>query len=247
MVQTARARQLFLMEATWTRFLPAILRLRELLAAGVVGEVRMVQASFGFNAAIEEEDRLFSPRLGGGALLDVGVDPVALALMILSPPERVTGLAHLGPTGVDEESAMVLGHRGGGLALLASAIRVTTRLETTILGREGSIRIHLPWWQASRLTLSRPNRDDEVIDLPYDGSAISSRRPRFTAACERASWKATSCRSTRLSRLPARWMNFAGNGGSAIRWNSRRRGPSGWPGGPRGGLDDPSASERELP
>ncbi|MFN8568711.1 MAG: Gfo/Idh/MocA family oxidoreductase [Kouleothrix sp.] len=82
MIDAARARGLFLMEAMWTRFLPHMLRLRELLAAGVIGELRMLQADFGFRTEFNPHSRLFDPALGGGALLDVGIYPVSLASML---------------------------------------------------------------------------------------------------------------------------------------------------------------------
>ncbi len=168
-VQTARARGLFAMEAMWTRFLPSIVRLRELLAARVIGEVRMVQADFGFRSAVNPTGRLFDPALGGGALLDVGIYPVSLASMLLGTPSRVVGLAHLGETGVDEQAGMVLSYSDGQLAVLSTAIRTTTPQEALILGTEGAIRVHSPWWHSTRLTLSRPKQSDEVIDVPMEG------------------------------------------------------------------------------
>src|SRR5215216_7626821 len=93
MIATARERGVFLMEAMWTRFLPHMVRLRELLAAGAIGEVRMLQADFGFRTSFNPQSRLFDPALGGGALLDVGVYTISFAQMILGEPDRVTGLA----------------------------------------------------------------------------------------------------------------------------------------------------------
>src|SRR5204863_10023784 len=79
MIATARARGVFLMEAMWTRFLPHMVRLRELLAAGVIGEVRMLQADFSFRTSFNPKSRLFDLALGGGALLDVGIYTASLA------------------------------------------------------------------------------------------------------------------------------------------------------------------------
>ena len=168
-VRTARERGLFAMEAVWTRFLPPIVRLRELVAAGAIGEVRMVQADFGFRTAFNPAHRLFDPALGGGALLDVGIYPVSLASMLLGTPSGVVGLAHLGETGVDEQAGMVLRYPGGQLAVLSTAIRTTTPQEALILGTDGYIRVHSPWWNPTRLTLSRPKQSDEVIEPPRQG------------------------------------------------------------------------------
>ncbi len=179
MIRVAGEQRRVLMEAVWTRFLPAIVRLRELLADGAIGEPRMVQADFGFRVGYDHKQRLFDPALGGGALLDVGVYPVNLAHMVLGAPERVLGAARLGPTGVDEEGAALLVHPGGRHAVLAMALRLDTPREARILGTEGSIRIHHPWWAASRLTLIRPGRDDEILDLPFTGNGYAHEAEAF--------------------------------------------------------------------
>ncbi|MFO7171027.1 MAG: Gfo/Idh/MocA family oxidoreductase [Chloroflexota bacterium] len=170
MIAVARERGLFLMEAMWTRFLPLMGRVRELLAAGAIGEPRMVTSDFGFRTSFNPKGRLFDPALGGGALLDVGVYPVSLASMVLGEPERVSGLAHLGETGVDEQSAAVLGYGGGRLAVIWTAVRTNTPLESTILGTDGWIRIHRPSWRPTKMSLVRQGGDEEVIELPFTGN-----------------------------------------------------------------------------
>ena len=72
-IGVARKQGMFLMEAMWTRYIPAVVRARELIAEGAIGDVRMVQADFGFRASMNPESRLFNKALGGGALLDVGI------------------------------------------------------------------------------------------------------------------------------------------------------------------------------
>src|SRR5688572_13717091 len=163
MIATARERGLFLMEAMWTRFLPHMVRLRELLAAGVIGEVRMLQVDFGFRTSFNPKSRLFDPALGGGALLDVGIYTTSLTSMIFGTPERVTGMAHLGETGVDEQSAMLFGYSGGRLALVSQAIRTNSPHEALLLGTTGKIRVHSSWWKATTITLSVDGRPDELI------------------------------------------------------------------------------------
>ena len=113
MIDTARANKLFLMEAMWTRFLPIMGEVRRLIADGAIGPMRMVQADFGFRAAFNPVHRLFDPALGGGALLDVGVYPLSLASMLLGRPDRITAVAELGATGIDEQTGIVLGYPRG--------------------------------------------------------------------------------------------------------------------------------------
>jgi predicted dehydrogenase len=165
-VAFARAKKLLLMEAMWTRFLPPIVRLRELLAAGAIGEVRMMQADFGFRAGFDPKARLFDPAMAGGSLLDIGVYCISLASMIFGPPVRVTGLAQLGQSGVDEQAGAVLLGKGGELAILSSAIRTTTPSEAAVFGTEGTIRLHPRWWNGGRLTLVPAGKAPQDIDVP---------------------------------------------------------------------------------
>jgi predicted dehydrogenase len=170
MVNKAREKGLFLMEAMWTRYLPIIVKVRELLAAGAIGEVRMITADFGYRSQFNPQSRAFDPHLGGGGLLDVGIYPISLASMILGEPSRISSMAELGETGVDEQAAMILGYEGGEMAVLTTAIRTTTPHEAFILGTNGRIKIHAPWWVGTKLTLTANGQTDEEIHLPLTGN-----------------------------------------------------------------------------
>jgi predicted dehydrogenase len=162
-VGLARERGLFLMEGMWTRFFPLMGKLRRLLADGRIGEPRMLTVDFGFRAPLDPASRLFDPGLGGGAMLDVGVYCVSLASMVLGPPVRATGYAHLGETGVDEQLSVALEHAGGGLSAVTAGTRTATPQEATVMGTEGHVRVHSPWWMPERMTVSRPGEEDEVV------------------------------------------------------------------------------------
>jgi predicted dehydrogenase len=173
-VAMAQERQLFLMEAMWTRFLPVLVKIRQLLADGAIGAVRIITADFGFCASFNPQSRLFDPHLGGGALLDVGVYTISLASMVFgSPPSRISSMAHLGQTGVDEQAAMILGYDQGQLAVLTTAIRTNTPQEATLNGTAGQIRIHAPWWKPDALTLSVQGQEDQVVHLPLEGNGYN--------------------------------------------------------------------------
>lgn len=170
MISVARERGLFLMEAMWTRFLPAFARLRELLAAGELGEPRLVRADFCIRRPREPGSRLFEPELAGGALLDVGIYTVALAAAVFGArPERVTGLAHLGPTGVDERSGAVLDYGDGRLAVLSSANRTVTPNDALVAGPRGWVRLHDPFWSPQKLTVAIGDQRHEE-EHPFRGN-----------------------------------------------------------------------------
>jgi predicted dehydrogenase len=173
MIAHAREKGLFLMEAMWTRFLPVIVRVRQLLAEGAIGDVRWLQADFGFRTSFNPKGRLFDPALGGGALLDVGIYPVSLAYMILGAPQGIVSQVEIGESGVDDQNAIVFSYAGGQLALLSSATRSDTPQEAVIVGTEGRIRIHSPWWNAAEITVQRADKSVETIAPPRVGNGYN--------------------------------------------------------------------------
>ena len=168
LVELARERDLFLMEGMWTRFFPLMGRLRRLLSEGAIGEPRMVSVDFGFRAPMDPSSRLFDPKLGGGAMLDVGVYCVSFASMVLGEPRRGIGLSHLGETGVDEQFAAVLEHGAGRISSVTAGTRTASPHEATVLGTEGYVRIHSAWWRPEAMTISRPGQKDEVVREPTE-------------------------------------------------------------------------------
>jgi len=172
LIKAARLGKVFCMEAMWTRFLPSLVKVRELLAQQAVGEVRMVIADFGFRAGWNPEGRLLNLHYAGGGLLDVGIYPLALASMVLGKPATISSQAHIGATGVDEQAAVVLGYAGGQLATLSCCVMARTPQQAWILGTEGMIHIHEPWWRSTKITL-QAGADSRDIDLPMKGNGYN--------------------------------------------------------------------------
>lgn len=171
-VAVSRAENVFLMEAMWTRFLPLMVRVRELLGGDAIGDVRMVQADFGFRSNVKPEGRLFNLALGGGGLLDVGVYAVSFASMILGSPSSIASSAVIGETGVDEQAGIVFTYPDGQMAVLTCAVRTRTPHEATIMGTDGYIRLHSSFWNGTKATLHR-GADIEEIDEPYPGNGYN--------------------------------------------------------------------------
>jgi dihydrodiol dehydrogenase / D-xylose 1-dehydrogenase (NADP) len=173
MIARARACKQFLMEAIWTRFLPVMVKVREWLAEGAIGEPRILTADFGFRAGLDPEGRLFKPESGGGGLLDVGVYTIALAYMVFGTPSKITSLAHIGETNVDEQAGMLLGYNEGQIAMLSCAVRTNTPQEARIMGTEGSI--YIPnFWHATSATLNAAGKDPEHIEMPFEGNGYEN-------------------------------------------------------------------------
>jgi predicted dehydrogenase len=144
MISCARENKVFFMEAMWTRFVPPLVKTREWLASGIIGEVKLVQANFCFAAAVNPQGRLFNIELGGGALLDAGVYPVSLASFVFGGkrPEAVTSMMYRGETKVDQEVSALLSYGGPRMAVVSSAITTAAINDAWIYGTQG--RIHLP-------------------------------------------------------------------------------------------------------
>lgn len=172
-VKTARTRRLFLMEAMWTRFFPLMAKVREMIAGEMIGEVRMVAADFGFRAEFDPGSRLFDPALGGGALLDVGVYQVSLSSMLLGPPTRIAAMAHVGPSGVDERCAFILGDDAGRFAVCHAAVTTQTPQAATIMGSEGRIEIHPQWWRPARMTVQAAGKPAQDYEYPPAGNGYN--------------------------------------------------------------------------
>jgi predicted dehydrogenase len=145
----ARAAGVFCMEAMWTRFLPHMQRIRELLAAGALGELVGLGADQGQAFPFDPGHRLFAPELGGGALLDLGIYPFSFASMVLGAPETVRALATRTPTGVDATTSAVLTYPGGAHAVLTCSSAASTPRRAWLAGTGGRIQIEGPWYQAT--------------------------------------------------------------------------------------------------
>lgn len=173
LINLAREKQLFLMEALWMRYLPAIVRLREWIAEGHIGDVRLVQADFSVNLPFDPQSRIYNLKLGGGALLDVGIYPISLATMLLGLPDRVESQAYLGETGVDEQAAMLFGYDDGRAAVLSCGVRAQGTQEAMIKGTTGYIKLHAPFHHTQQLTLNRHDDDPQTVKIPYQSTGLN--------------------------------------------------------------------------
>lgn len=139
MIDFARRKKVFLMEAFWTKFLPQYQKVMEIIRSGRIGEIKFVQSDFGFNAPQPRAQRFFDPVLGGGSLLDIGIYPVFMAQSILGKPTQVHAFITPYESGVDEQCAITMKFAGGALAVLSSTFAVDTPVEAMIAGTEGRI------------------------------------------------------------------------------------------------------------
>lgn len=168
-VEEARRRGVFAMEAMWTRFQPAIVEARRLLAEGAIGEVVCVQADLGLARAFDPADRLFAPELGGGALLDLGVYPVSFAQMVLGAPQTVLTVGGLEPNGVEGSATLALGWEDGRSASVLCSLRSPLPGEARIFGTKGWLQVPPRFHHPDHLVLHRDGHEPEVVHRPRTG------------------------------------------------------------------------------
>ena len=166
MIAAAKENKTFFMEAMWTRFIPPVKKVRQWLCENQIGEVKMVQANFGFNAGYGLEHRLFNLNLGGGALLDAGIYPLSFISMVFGgvKPDDIKSQLFFGASGSDDENAVILSYGKHKMGFASSATRTALENDAWIYGSKG--RIHLVNFIWSRNAILLMDGKDEYIYKP---------------------------------------------------------------------------------
>lgn len=173
MIAASKSNKTFLMEALWTRFLPSMKKMLSIIEDGIIGEVLSIKADFGFKAPFDPDGRLFNQKLGGGSLMDIGIYPVFLSLLILGRPIIVKAIATIGQTNVDESCGIILKYPNNKLAILDSTIISETATEALIYGEKGTIRINGRWHEPTSITLMRDGKEPKDIFFDYSSNGYS--------------------------------------------------------------------------
>jgi predicted dehydrogenase len=181
----AAERHLFAMEAMWTRFNPVICQVIDMVAEGALGQVTSVQADFAIAPAYDPANRLWNPDLAGGALLDLGVYPVALGSMLLGAPELIRAVTSLAPTGVDANTAIVARYPGGAVGLYHCGLRGYSPPTATITGTRGHIVIDPPFFHPQSFTAYLEGTAPQRHSISLDGQGYTYQAEEV-ARCLRA-------------------------------------------------------------
>ena len=165
---TAKAKKLFVLEAVWTRFQPAVEKIRAVIASGEIGTPRFLQATFAL--AISHKERVKRPELGGGALLDLGIYPLNFAALYfgLDGIKRISSAARLSDEGVDDQSSVTIEYEDGRMAVLTTSM-------TAAFGTAGRIAGTLGYIDTPQLTLCQnfevrkiPSNEARTVTCPFD-------------------------------------------------------------------------------
>ncbi len=169
-VAAARATGVFCMEAMWSRFQPAQVRVRELVAEGAIGDIVAVQAELGIVREFDGTDRMFAVELGGGVLLDCGVYVVAFAQMLLGAPDTVAVVGGAYErNGVEASATLLLGWDDGRSASLITSLHSPMPGAARIFGTDGWIEVPPRFHHPTRLVVARGASEPEEIVLPPIG------------------------------------------------------------------------------
>jgi predicted dehydrogenase len=173
MAAAADQADVFLMEAMWSRFLPAYRTIVDAVGSGRIGTPLLVDADFGFRMPeVDPAHRLFDLAQGGGSLLDLGIYPIHLCQLLLGPIEHAAGSATLGATGVDEQVAAVLRHQAGGLGVVRAAIRTNLACAARVSGTDGWIDIPAFMHCPTSFSVNEPGSAPDVIECPLKGNGF---------------------------------------------------------------------------
>ncbi len=183
-VKSARAAGVFCMEAMWTRFLPAYGEVKRLASSGAIGELRMFIADFGAPVAYDPESPFFSPDGGGGALLDRGVYPIAMAIDLFGAPTSVTSRCVKLPTGVDDLVSASLRFPRDRVASISACLCAYGANEAVIMGSRGRIRVHEPMCRPESFEVAI--REPERIGLSEP--SCEAVVPSFAERVKEVSW-----------------------------------------------------------
>ena len=162
LIELSKSRNIYVMEAMWTYFLPPILKAVSWIETKQIGKVSILRADFGFKAEYDPNNRLLNPQLSGGALLDIGIYPIAMAWLIYkSLPDKISVNVKKAPTGVDIEEDMIIEYKDGAKAELRATFLNDLPNEAMIIGEKGYIKIP-DFFMAKECYLY--NNEDQLLD-----------------------------------------------------------------------------------
>ncbi len=164
----------FCMEAMWSRLLPAAISARDTARSGQLGDVRLVDASMGFPIAVDEKHRVYNPKYGGGALLDLGVYAIHAVHAVLGAPQKVTANWVIGQTGVDETTLATLHYPHGVMARIACSIRHGCKDELSVHGTNGTLVLEAPLYRPETIVITPLTAQGGEAGIPVQPSKLKA-------------------------------------------------------------------------
>jgi len=170
MMEKAAEKKLFLMEALWSRFLPNIIKTKELVESGIIGDVKLLTAYFAFKSDKGPEHRQFNIDLCGGTLLDIGIYNVFLSLLLLGKPKSISAKAGLNDQGVDATCSYSFGYDNDTLAVMYSSFLADSPTVAEIHGTTGKIMLEHKWFCPGKVRLVHSDGREEVFEFGVENN-----------------------------------------------------------------------------
>lgn len=172
MIAASARNQVFLMEAMWSRFNPAIKKIKQLVDDGELGEIQYLHADFAFYALDRgERGRLLNPELAGGSLLDIGIYPIFLSYLMLGTPEKVMAASNFYKTGVEVQTSMIFQYPKS-QAILYSGLTSRSEMKAQISGSKATAYLSPRWHVAQGYSIEN-NGDLKDFELPTQGKGYT--------------------------------------------------------------------------
>jgi len=164
LIRAARAHDVYLMEGLWSAFLPSIQKARAWLNEGRIGEIVQVRADFGFLAPFDPDSRLWNPSLAGGAMLDIGIYPVAFnRLMLGRGPDEIKSVIRRASTGVDDQVFSMF-QTGDVTSVLSCSFKCNLSNTGSVIGTTGRIDLPNFWRSTSAFLYENTTLAEEFLD-----------------------------------------------------------------------------------
>ena len=181
MLELAQTKSLLIAEAMWTRFLPHVREVRKIISSGALGEIISFHADHGQDISRQRAQRLWDPAMGGGALLDLGVYPIAFAQMIFGKPEKIVSQATLTDEKVDLHTSALFHYSNGAQATMSCTMAARTANKALISGSKGRIEIEGFFFAPSSFKVIS---GDDVTEYPnqYPGHGLREQALSFEKA-----------------------------------------------------------------
>ena len=173
MVNKAREKNVFLMEALWSRFIPSMIQFKEQVENGAINRPLLLQCNFGFIAPFDPYRRIYDPELGGGSIPDIGIYPVFTAMYLFGKPENIEVMSVPAPTGTDWTTSVLFKHKKKEISMLTSSFEMILDNEARVYGESGYLKLHSMFHMPARLSFRTNDGHETEIPLNHIGNGYN--------------------------------------------------------------------------
>ena len=173
MVNKAREKNVFLMEALWSRFIPSMIQFKEMVENGAIMRPLLLQCNFGFISPFDPHKRIYDPVLGGGSIPDIGIYPIFTAMYLFGKPESIEVMSVAAPTGTDWTTSILFKHKKKEISMLTSSFEMILDNEARVYGEGGYLKLHSMFHMPTRLLLRTNNGQETDIPLNHTGNGYN--------------------------------------------------------------------------